>query len=177
MHGGLWTVSKQEQGGFIGNSSSSIVFRCSRWAIFFSNTKSHLLPNSHVVLDWTKPEQKLGLAKLQPSTGGMLKSRKLWQSWVAEKLLELIYCGHGDRQQPPSSDGKTQKHLQNRLEKYCWSLRFGWAFVLRVTLEAFRTFLVVGEARMFYPWALYKPRFLPMHWDAEVKGFEGERDA
>lgn len=60
---------------------------------------------------------KLGLAKFQPSAGGMLKSRKLWQSWVAEKLLELIYCGHGDRQQPLSSDGKTQKHLQNRLEK------------------------------------------------------------
>lgn len=158
MHGGLWIISKQEQGGFVGNSSSSIIFRCSSWTFFvfvcFSNAKSHPLPNSHLVLDWTKPEKKLRLAKLQPSKRGLLKSRKLWQSWVAEKLLELIHCGHGDRQQPPSSDGKTQKHLQNRLEKYCWSLLFGWALAPRAALEAFRRSLAVGEAGMVYPWAL-----------------------
>lgn len=169
VHGGLWTVSKTGARRFHRKQQFFYSFQVQHLDFFFfSNTKSHPPPppsTPQLVLDWTKPERKLGLAKLQPSAEGMLKSRKLWQSWVAEKLLELIYCGHGDRQQHLSSDGKAQKHLQNRLEKYCWSLHFDWAFVLTVTLEAFRTTFALTMRSGAYSLslcatcALQKPRF------------------
>lgn len=112
MHRGLWTVSETGARRFHRKQQFFYSFQVQHLDFFFFQYKkppSSVPPPPQPVLDWSKPEQKLGLAKLQPSAEGMLKSRKLWQSWVAEKLLELIYCGHGDRQQHLSSDGKAQK--------------------------------------------------------------------